>query len=183
MTKIDETTGLAAVPEDMFWRVAEMVLDTGERYKDVGGVRIDLIKKTTIEIPEQELHNWENNSLWKRIVTGEKRTKITETVPAESKTTEESLVYASLLKVVKTEPEDLTDWVKFKYDRYWDEVHTRYYKVIPATAENLRKNSILCWEHYLKQQHTAAIEEDGKRELSRVLGDYPPKSLKDLVDA
>jgi hypothetical protein len=184
LTKIDETTGLAQVPDDMFWRVTETKLDLGTSYKDVGAVTIHLFRTTTTTEPEFENYSYVDNSFWKRVITGEKKTKVTEIIPAKTKTGSMSVVHSPLLKVEKKKPADLEGWTEYWYSGYWAEsAETRWYKVMPHTAEQLRDESIRCWKHYIKAQHTLALEEDRSRELAKVLGDYPPKSLKDLVDA
>ncbi len=161
-----------------------MSLNMGDYRKDVGAVQIELIQNTTITTPECEGYHFEENSFWKRITTGEKRTKITTVEPAKTTVSTESVVFSPLLKILKEAPKDLEGWTEYKYTDYWgDSSGKRWYKVMPHTAEQLRDESIRCWKHYIKAQHTKALEEDRKRELSKVIGDYPPKSVKDLVNA
>jgi hypothetical protein len=186
--KIDETTGLAALPEDMFWRVAEATVDAGETTLHVGGTVLKLIRKKTLTKEEYESHYFEDNGFWKRLITGEKRSKITETVPAETATKEILEIQNFLVKVVMDVPKgEKGQWTPFDYEMFFyyssNIKETKYYKVTPATPENLREKSVEAWKSYLNAEHTDALEEDRKVELNRVLGDYPPKSLKDLVDA
>lgn len=189
LTKIDETTGLAAVPEDMFWRVKEATVNAGDTSLNVGGVSLNLIRKKTMELDERKLHEWKANGFFKRLITGEKQSKVvTEVRPAESLVKEILEIQNFLVEVETAIPEGEEDqWTSFEYRVHYlysgNYREKKHYKVTEATPENLRKRSIEAWEAYLNAEHADALEEDRKVNLNRILGDYPPKSLKDLVDA
>jgi hypothetical protein len=188
-TKIDEVTGLASVPEDMFWRITELPLDTGDTgSKDVGAVKMTLFRKVESTIPEKEMHHWTQNNFWKHFFTGQARTKVTEVEPAKTETIEKELCHINLLMTCDQIPKDTKhEWTPYTYFRrmYYsnDTNDKKFYRVIPATPDNLRDKSVVVWEFYMTQQHEKALEMDRRLGLERVLGDYPPKSVKDLVDA
>lgn len=184
MTKIDETTGLAALPEDMLWRIEESELSTGSYHRSVGAVRLILVKKTVRVYESVTRHRDEPNSFWKHFFTGQRYTSVPYQTKAESVTTEQELRSADFLITADEVPEGETGWTPYTYyDGWGGDYVDGFYRVVPPTAELLRKNSFNLWEKYLEGQYELALEEDHRRELDSILGDYPPKSVKDLVNS
>lgn len=169
----------------MFWRVTEVKLSTryGEA-KSVGAVEISLMQKYTTVTKAYEDYRFRRNGFWKRMWTGETNTKENYTVPEKTEDNVRRVSYYNMLSDTSQEPKDMSGWAEHTYTGYSSgNTHKRYYKVTPATPENLLEAAIDTLKHYLDLQHAEALNEDRQRELDRILGDYPPKSLKDLVDA
>jgi hypothetical protein len=187
LTKIDETTGLAALPEDFFWRVKEQKLGRGTNpAKDVGGVTISLIRKKTTVTPETTTTEYVRHGLWKTLMTFKQGREVTTVTPETTETREIVEAAESLLLTTSTEPKKPEEWAKYTIS--WDYGYSytydkRWYKVIAPSPDNLRGASVRCWEEYINHLHEIALEMNNKRDLDRILGDYPPKSVKDLVNA
>lgn len=187
MTRIDETTGLAALPEDMFWRITEDKVSAGNSRMDVGAVSLNLIQKSVEEVPATERIRKVKNSFWRNFTTGRVYDEIIEPVAASTRAIETRLSSFSTLQVEVEKPKDIDGWTPFHHvlEYYFnDDIRTvRYYKVEQPTPEVLAAKSVKAWEHYLSERYVEALEEDRKRELGKVLGDYPPKSVHALVNA
>jgi hypothetical protein len=182
---IDDTTGLPVLPEDLFWRIEEARLQTyfsiygNSQYLNTGTVEINLIRKTVEEIPAREqvvervkTYNFGIFSLWEEQVIQESSEAFTETY-------ETVLRWGSL---VEHRNEDVD---KNKYeDRFWNQKSwdVGAWKAEPPTKENIRNLATKVWFEHLDQQHGLVITEDGNRELSKFLGDFPPKNLNDIKE-
>lgn len=183
MTKIDETTGLAALPDDMFWRVEESVLNTGSSYRSVGAVKLLLMKKIVAVTESVTKFRDVPNGFWKRVYTGDRYTSVPYKTEPITKTGVREVRSTDFLLTAHEVPDGETGWNQYTVYDGWGDTEDRYYSVVPATAETLLKNSLSLWANHLNGQHQIALDEDARRDLEAILGDYPPKSVKDLVNA
>lgn len=185
MTKIDETTGLAQLPEDMFWRIEEAELKFGN--KNVNTLRILLMRKETVVTKAFDTSSTEKvrNGFWKHFYTGNKFDTVvtTTTIPETSEIFEYQCATLTLARRSDT-PDDTRGWTKYTvYSRYGEEDRVGYYKVDEPTRDNISKLSLKVLTHWMDDRHELALRYDKKFALDKITGDYPPKSLKDLVDA
>lgn len=182
MIKIDEATGLAALPYDKIWRVSD---DKFDHRKDVGALKIQLINITETTSPGEETVVTDKvpNGFWTRLFTGREYSKVKRVVPATDivHTNEYVQETFSLLKESDVlPPEDTGEWRKMVFNNRWSgEQETVYFQVTPATPEVLRDASVKLWETYLTKRHELALAYDLRRDLERFMGDYPPKKLVD----
>lgn len=182
MTKIDETTGLAQLPEDMFWRIEEANLKFG--YTTVDTLRLMLMQKRTVTTAGYTTSLTEEilNGFWKHFLTGEKyETVTTETViPAKTEEVQNNCITRTLASKAKL-PYDTRGWTKYTVQNYYsDEEKTGYFKVDEPTKENLKALSVEVLTDWINNRHEVAIGYDKKHIRDKIIGDYPPKSLKDM---
>lgn len=177
--KVDSKTGLAEVPEEFFWRIKEDKIYMGWDNKelDVGGVQIILVRKTTEDIPETKETKWVRNSLWEMLTTFKQGKEVTTVTEAWTKNKNDQVAIISLLGMREEEPKkDVDLWKSYRVG-YGYNYFTKWYKVTAPSPENLLKYSGQCWELYINTLHGQAHEMNNKRDLDKILGDYPPKTL------
>lgn len=182
MTKIDETTGLALLPEDMFWRIEEAELKFG--YTTVNTIRLCLMQNRTYVTKAYSESSMEKvqNGFWKHFFTGDKFEEvltITE-VPEKSEETVHSCT-TNTLASRSEDPEDRRGWTQYTVvNHYSDKKKIGYFKVEEPTAENIAKLSVELLKDWIDGRHEIAIRHDKQHAIDKITGDYPPKSLKDM---
>lgn len=165
--KIDEKTGLPAIPEEYKWIVEE---------GSVAGTPITevvLAQKYTVQ--ENEVVEKTRKGFWGNTVI------YTETVSRDVE------------KFGRVSGERLCE---FLYEEDVDEgsstegftyvptyggygiPYSFWLKVLPTNAENIRKAAERAWTNYLNVLHGEAIREDERRHREKYLGTYPPKTLE-----
>lgn len=178
MTKIDEATGLAALPEGLFWKVQQASVGYGSNATMVDTVSISLCETYTEVEPAFTREVRVNSGGLRGFFGGTKFVK--EAVPESTRTFTRYLHSGSLLETSTEKPKDTSGWFVRTYDEYFGyhyDTVKEYYRVTPCTPDNLRELSVKMWVDYLNQQHEQALKINSKVSLKAFLGDYPPKNL------
>jgi hypothetical protein len=183
---IDSKTGLAQLPDDLFWRVEKdnRTSYDGRKKTEHKGLRLKLIRKST-ETVEGECVEYEKkvrrSGFWSRLFLGETTTeKVIEVTPTTTEETEEEIYALSTFHSYSTLEDTGTHEVKegflFWYRDHWSN-RNYYIKPGPVTAEaliDLSKEVLTSW---INKQYDEALAEDKARYRDAFLGDYPPKTL------
>lgn len=179
MTKIDEATGMAALPEDMFWKVEQESIGYGYGATSVDTVSISLCQTyTDVERAFTRTRQVKASGL-RGFFGGTKI--IDEEVPEKVETYTRTLTSGSLLEKRNEKPKDSMGWKAKTIQSGWDS-YKAYYRITPCTKDTLRELSIKTWNEYLDTRHEVALRMNSERDLKKFLGSYPPKSLN-LVEA
>ena len=192
---IDPSTGLPVVPEDMFWRVADVsrreYKGWGSRYyEDITEPNVQLVRTEQIahtrKVPDTHGKNW-----WNRNVVVSMKDQ-TYHVPEQVVLAQRSIM-GFAAEGRKNVPENAVNLRKDDY-YHWstpeegeEDTNTWLYD-LPLNEDTIELLSAQVWRSYLEKQHENAIEEDklrdrrlekekNERAKERLYGYYPPKTL------
>lgn len=176
--KIDVTTGLPKIPDDMVWNVVRVHnIDVGDfgMYVSLDGLyRMQLEKVYT---KEKHYPAVTKTGFWGN-------TKILKDAYTETSSYNSVLGFENLYDVVQDS--SAAAGTPSGYTRYvWGGIlevplHAAFVKVEPLTQEIIYNSAIMVWDKYIEESHTDALSMDKVREDDKLLGFYPPKTLKGL---
>lgn len=191
MLKIDQKTGLPELPEDMFWRVESPFKNNSNasRFSLENLFAVRLMRKIPTGLPEVEyvttIETKVRYSMWRgKESTYKVETKTKKTNPQFR----EIEVHSAHMYETRTgrKPDEgfvnihgntelLLNYNQKTTDRKW---------FLPSqlTDENVLEFASKCWKDYIECCHAKAFVMDNERvaqlNRSRILGDYPPNSIR-----